>query len=306
MTKARQSVHEPLKEETSSPKRSLPRSSIVYHEETKPPQPIARPRINIDLTQIPTFAPEPSPILSNPLQMRLPEPQKQARKLRKAENNHERNFKEDEGMYSRVEKPKENKSRAGAYADIQKKNVERQGLEMVDNSTITTNQKSLQLMFKIPNNVIQCVTQLPRTNRFVRDGLRGATRHALDEWVWNNNTCSVRFDYVISMYEHNPEQVELGDPSMTIRIDVAALRQNAAYHGPVGVPHAHIESVDRTQFGNVTMYRPRDCFELTEGDALDVIYNNVLSDNIKQWICDYLMNNLPGLGGVSIDWLDEV
>ncbi len=76
---ARQSVHDPLKEETSSPKSRLPRSSIVYHEETKPPQPIARPRINIDLTQIPTLAPEPSPVLSNPLQKRLPKPQIQAK-----------------------------------------------------------------------------------------------------------------------------------------------------------------------------------------------------------------------------------
>ncbi len=79
MTFARLSGHEPKKEETSSPKSRLPKSSIVYHEETKPPQPIARPRINIDMTQIPTFAPESSPVLENPLQMRLPSPQIQAK-----------------------------------------------------------------------------------------------------------------------------------------------------------------------------------------------------------------------------------
>ena len=79
MTFAKLSGQEPKKEETSSQKSRLPKSRMVSQEETMPPQPIARPRINIDLTQIPTLAPEPSPVLSNPLQMRQRSPQIQAK-----------------------------------------------------------------------------------------------------------------------------------------------------------------------------------------------------------------------------------
>ncbi len=67
MTFAKLSAYEPKKNETSSAKSKLSGSSNVKQKKVIP-----RPQINIDMTQIPTLAPETAPALENPLQMKLP------------------------------------------------------------------------------------------------------------------------------------------------------------------------------------------------------------------------------------------